>query len=146
MAIIAYTDGGCSGNPGPGAWAFILNREGERLDGSGRVEATTNNRMELTAVIKALEALQGHPVWRGLPVDVHTDSQYVQKGITQWVVSWVRNGWKTTARKPVKNQDLWKDLLSLTEALTVSWHWVKGHDGDPLNEACDSMVRNKLGI
>jgi len=139
-----YTDGGCSGNPGPGGWAFVLVAGQQRLQGSGAEPDTTNNRMELQAVIASLEELSRHETWRGRPVELFTDSQYVQKGISQWVLAWQRNGWRTQSRQPVKNQDLWKRLLALSSGLAVRWHWLKGHAGEALNEECDRLVQEAI--
>ena len=142
-AIRVFTDGGCSGNPGPGAWAFIIARDGGTAASSGAEPETTNNRMELTAVIRAFEALTevGHD--RG-SVEVHTDSQYVKKGITEWIHAWRRKGWRNSAGDPVKNRELWERLLELTDALEPDWHWVRGHAGDPLNEECDRLVQTEI--
>lgn len=139
--IVIYTDGGCSGNPGPGAWAYVLLRDGERFEASGAEPDTTNNRMELSAVIMALERLVGDPGLRKVPVELHTDSQYVQLGMTRWIAGWVRNGWKNASGDPVKNQDLWRRLQGTAEGLAITWHWVKGHEGDELNERCDELVQ-----
>ncbi|MCH3916160.1 MAG: ribonuclease HI [Spirochaetia bacterium] len=145
--LIMYTDGGCSGNPGVGGWAFVLAGEDghAEMEKSGGSRYTTNNKMELTAVIEGLkyclEAQAGK-------VTVHTDSQYVKNGITAWISNWKKNNWKTAARKPVKNQELWKELDSLNASLDVSWQWVKGHAGIELNERCDTLVgleMDKLG-
>jgi ribonuclease HI len=134
------TDGGCLGNPGPGGWAFVMRARGETLEKAGFAAATTNNRMELTAVTEALKELERRPGWAPLRVTVTTDSQYVQKGITEWILGWVRNGWKTSAKKPVKNVDLWTGLWELTRRRSVSWKWVMGHSGDIWNERCHSLV------
>ena len=142
--IRIYTDGGCWGNPGQGAWAFILLAGEERVQGRGGEQETTNNRMELTAVIAALEERARHPQWHGLPVAVYTDSQYVQKGISQWIQAWQRNGWRTKSREPVKNQDLWRRLLALSADVPVRWHWLQGHAGEPLNEECDRLVQETI--
>ena len=153
MAIEIHTDGGCIGNPGPGAWAYVIrryrdNENFEEITGTGFSEGTTNNRMELTAVIEALkkarEILHGNPVPGGGPVVLHTDSIYVKKGITEWIHRWESNGWKTAGKKPVKNKDLWQELKYLDDALTVSWQWVRGHAGNPLNEACDRAVQETI--
>ena len=138
-----YTDGGCLGNPGPGAWAFVIHASGKTVQRSGFQAATTNNRMELTAVIEALKALDSGQLPAG-PVEVTTDSQYVQKGITEWIRSWEKNGWRTSAKKPVKNDDLWKALLSLSRAREVKWHWVMGHSGNTWNETCHSLVEGEF--
>jgi ribonuclease HI len=142
-----YTDGGCSGNPGPGGWAFVIRQNHERTTGFGAEKQTTNNKMELTAVIKALEAVHGiagtvNP--GALSIQIYTDSQYVKNGITDWIFKWERNGWKTSGKEPVKNQELWKELKFLTTKYSVSWYWVKGHAGDELNELCDSLVRSEI--
>jgi ribonuclease HI len=138
------TDGGCIGNPGPGAWAFVIRSGSESLERSGFEPQTTNNRMELTAVRRALEELAVRPEWAGMPVTLTTDSQYVQKGITAWILTWVKNGWKTSAKKPVKNADLWMALWKLSGERAVSWNWVMGHSGDHWNEVCDRLVREEI--
>ena len=136
--ITAYTDGACSGNPGPGGWGVLILGEPPRRMCGGD-PATTNNRMELRA---AIEALRAHP--EGTAMTVHTDSQYVKNGVTQWVHGWKRNGWKTAARKPVKNQDLWQALDALATARDVTWAWVKGHAGDPGNEEADRLANEGM--
>ena len=144
MGIEVYTDGGCSGNPGPGGWAYVILVDGAQKKASGFHKDTTNNRMEITAVLMALGDIAGHDKWSGENVTVRTDSQYVKLGISEWIKNWERNGWKTSAKKPVKNQDLWKSLKSLSDTLSVSWEWLKGHAGDPMNELCDSMVQKEM--
>ena len=142
--IRIYTDGGCSGNPGPGAWAYIL-LEGEGgSHGSGFVHQTTNNRMELQAVIEALRKVHETSVWCLLEIEVFTDSQYVKNGISDWIHTWVQNGWRTRSKKPVKNQDLWQELMRLATPLKIHWHWLQGHAGDPYNEACDRLVQEAI--
>jgi len=131
-----FTDGACSGNPGPGGWGAILSYRGRRKELYGGAPDTTNNRMELTAAIRALEALK-----RPSAVDVYTDSQYVRGGITEWLAGWLKNGWKTSAKKPVKNADLWQELHQLTQRHDVDWHWVKGHAGHAENERADELAR-----
>ncbi|MFP4363795.1 MAG: ribonuclease HI [Spirochaetia bacterium] len=142
--IEIYTDGGCWGNPGPGGWAYIGEFDGERFQASGSDLATTNNKMELTAVIFALEYVFDVLNADKQKVRIHTDSQYVQKGITQWIDNWIKRGWKTAAKKPVKNSDLWKRLLVLREKGDVVFTWVKGHAGNQLNEACDRLVQEAI--
>ena len=137
--IEIYTDGGCHGNPGPGAWAFVARMESV-VERSGVEAMTTNNRMELQAVIEALREIMNADS-RSPSVIIHTDSQYVRNGITAWIRTWVRNGWKTTAKKPVKNQDLWIRLHELDGLVHPEWKWVRGHAGNPLNERCDAMVQ-----
>ena len=133
--VVVFADGACKGNPGPGGWGAIL-RMGEReKEIYGGEPATTNNRMELTAVIRALEALK-----RRCKVKVYTDSQYVQKGISEWLAQWKRRGWRTADRKPVKNEDLWRRLDELAQGHEVDWHWVKGHAGHPENERADALA------
>jgi ribonuclease HI len=134
-----YTDGACSGNPGPGGWGAILRWNGSEKELSGGERETTNNRMELMAAIVALESLT-----RPVPVRLHTDSQYVRDGITQWIAGWKRNGWKTAARKPVKNEDLWRRLDAAQAQHNVSWHWIRGHDGHPENERADELARGAI--
>ena len=142
--IEIYTDGGCSGNPGPGGWAFVLQADGKVIKKSGGEPDTTNNRMELTAVINALSEVKSDPGLSGKPVSIFTDSQYVKNGITAWINNWVRNGWKTSAKKPVKNREYWMRLKELADSADVSWNWVKGHAGNELNEECDSMVSAEM--
>lgn len=148
--IKLYTDGACSQNPGPGGWAFVMilkdlygtQDEQELLRGSGGEKLTTNNRMELMAVIQALTAYQKKilPEYAGYPLTLHTDSQYVQQGISSWIKKWKLNGWKTASREPVKNQDLWQQLDALAAQLSLEWMWVKGHAGNRYNELCDSLA------
>ncbi len=136
-----WTDGGCQGNPGPGAWAFVLREGGRTIERSGFDPRTTNNRMELTAVREALSEVAARGQSKALKVVVSTDSQYVQKGITEWIHTWSRNGWKTSGKKPVKNGELWVSLLELSRGLSVTWLWVMGHAGNEMNERCDSLVQ-----
>jgi ribonuclease HI len=131
-----YTDGSCSGNPGPGGWAAVLDYQGHRRELSGGEPATTNNRMEMTAAIVALETLR-----RPMTVRLHTDSTYLKDGITKWVHDWQARGWKTAAKKPVKNRDLWERLLAAFARHRVEWLWVRGHDGHPGNERADALAR-----
>jgi ribonuclease HI len=137
--VIAHTDGACSGNPGPGGWGAILEWDGHVKELSGGEELTTNNRMELMAAIMALESLK-----RPCDVEVHTDSQYLRDGVTGWIHGWKRNGWKTAAKKPVKNAELWQRLDEVAGRHTVSWHWVKGHAGHDLNERADELARQGM--
>ena len=143
-SLTVYTDGGCSGNPGPGAWAFVIATDGEPIRRSGGTRETTNNRMELSAVIKALEYVSGRPSLRSETIEVFTDSQYVKKGMTEWIKKWQLTGWKSSTKKPVKNQDLWKRLLALSDGFAIRWNWVPGHSGLKLNELCDSLVGQKI--
>jgi len=130
-----FTDGACRGNPGPGGWAALL-RSGEReLELSGGEKLTTNNRMELQAAIEALRALK-----RPSSVELHTDSNYVRDGITKWIHGWQRNGWRTADKKPVKNAELWQQLLDASAPHQVRWHWVKGHSGHPENDRVDALA------
>jgi ribonuclease HI len=130
-----FTDGACRGNPGPGGWAALL-RMGKRERELGGGEAlTTNNRMELVAAIRALQALK-----RPCRVELHTDSVYVRDGITKWIHGWQRNGWRTSDRKPVKNEELWRELLEAVATHQVRWHWVKGHSGHPENDRVDALA------
>jgi len=133
--VIVHTDGACSGNPGPGGWGAILSYGGNEKELKGGEPHTTNNRMELMAAISALEALK-----RPSTVEMHTDSQYVQQGISQWITKWKRNGWKTADKKPVKNVDLWQRLDAAMQQHNVKWHWVKGHAGHELNERADRLA------
>lgn len=130
-----FTDGSCRGNPGPGGWAALLRRGERELEISGGERATTNNRMELLAAIKALESLK-----RACLVELHTDSSYVRDGIMKWVHSWQLNGWRTADRKPVKNAELWKQLIEASGRHSVTWKWVKGHSGHPENERVDALA------
>ena len=133
--VYLYTDGACLGNPGPGGWGVVLNWDGQTRELSGGRTETTNNQMELTAVIRGLEALK-----RPVPLHIVTDSKYVMQGVTQWMQGWKRNGWRTTAKKPVANRELWEQLDSLLDRHQVSWEWVKGHSGHPQNERCDELA------
>ena len=134
-----FTDGACRGNPGPGGWGTLIRYNGHERELYGGETATTNNRMELLAVIRGLEALT-----RRCAVRVTTDSQYVKNGITQWIQNWKRNGWKTAARKAVKNADLWKLLEAEVTKHEVEWHWVKGHSGHPENELADRLANQGI--
>lgn len=142
--IDIYTDGGCHGNPGPGAWAYVINAGEEVIEASGGDTHTTNNKMELEAVIQALRVVVDRRSAHNL-VTVHTDSQYVKNGITTWITGWMRNGWMTAARKPVKNRDRWVRLHELSQIVQPQWQWVKGHAGDELNERCDALVQIEIG-
>ena len=133
--VTIYTDGACSGNPGPGGWGAILTWNDHARELSGGAADTTNNRMEMTAAIRALETLK-----RPCTVRLYTDSTYLKKGITEWIHKWKANGWRTSARKPVKNADLWRRLDKLLSTHDVSWHWVKGHAGHPENERADALA------
>ena len=130
-----FTDGSCRGNPGPGGWAALLRTAEKERELSGGEPLTTNNRMELTAAIRALQALK-----RPCRVQLHTDSQYVRDGITKWIHGWQRNGWRTSDRKPVKNADLWQELIGAVAPHRVEWHWVKGHSGHPENDRVDALA------
>lgn len=134
-----FTDGACSGNPGPGGWGAILRAKGQEKELYGGEPDTTNNRMELTAVIRALEALK-----RPVRARVHTDSQYVQKGISEWIHGWKRRGWKTAGKQPVKNEDLWRELERLAAQHDIEWRWVKGHAGHVENERADALARKGI--
>jgi len=148
-----YTDGGCSGNPGPGGWAYVMVLEtfqGAKVleEKSGGEKATTNNRMELTAVIESLRSLKtvsANPQ-SALPrrAVIYTDSQYVQKGITEWIHKWKKNAWRTSDKKPVKNQELWIELDSLAGEFSLGWEWVQGHAGIEYNERCDTLAQEEI--
>jgi len=133
--VEAWTDGGCRPNPGPGGWGAILRWKGHERELSGAEAETTNNRMELTAAIAALEALK-----RPSRVILHTDSEYLRNGITRWVTGWVRNNWRNASRDPVANMDLWQRLLEAEKRHAVEWRWVRGHAGDPMNERADALA------
>ena len=137
--IIIYTDGACRGNPGPGGWGALLQAGPHEKALCGGDAHTTNNRMELTAVIRALQALK-----RPSAVQIHTDSQYVQKGISQWIHNWKRNGWRTADKKPVKNAELWQRLDELAQTHELKWLWVKGHAGHPGNERADQLANRGI--
>ena len=137
--VVIHTDGACSGNPGPGGWGAVLHAGANEKELWGGELATTNNRMELMAAIQALEALK-----KPCKVELFTDSQYVQKGIHEWIHSWKRRGWKTADNKPVKNDDLWRRLDEARSRHDVSWRWVKGHAGHELNERADELARQGL--
>ncbi len=134
--VTIYTDGACSGNPGPGGWGAVLLYGSHERDLWGGEPATTNNRMELTAAIRSLEALT-----RPCRVELHTDSQYVRQGITEWLSGWKARGWRTASKAPVKNEDLWRRLDAARARHEVDWRWVKGHAGHPLNERADALAR-----
>ncbi|MGW9329436.1 ribonuclease HI [Bosea sp. NPDC055594] len=134
--VEVWTDGACSGNPGPGGWGAILSYKGKERELSGGEPLTTNNRMELMGAISALETLT-----RPCTVALHTDSQYLRQGITAWIHGWKRNGWKTADKKPVKNEELWKRLDAALKQHKIEWKWVKGHAGDEMNERADALAR-----
>ena len=139
-AILIYTDGACSGNPGPGGWGAVLIKDAHRKEINGGEAETTNNRMELRAAIEALNALKSAPS----KVVLYTDSNYVKGGITNWIHNWKKNGWKTANKKPVKNADLWQALDEAEEKHNVTWRWVKGHAGHPENERADELARDGI--
>ncbi len=141
MKIVSlYSDGACSKNPGPGGYAYILEYKGNKKEGSGFLEETTNNRMELLAIIRGLLALK-----ESCKVNVYTDSAYVHNAFDKgWIIAWQENGWKTAAKKPVENQDLWKQLLNATKDHLVYWHKVKGHSDDAYNNRCDELARGEI--
>jgi len=142
--LVVFTDGGCSGNPGPGGWAFVITEGGiEVVAKSGGDVQTTNNRMELTAVIEALRHILAQP-GEVASVQINTDSQYVKNGITQWIHNWKRNGWRTASKDPVKNKEYWIALDELSAKVPIRWQWVKGHAGIELNERCDALVRQEM--
>jgi ribonuclease HI len=137
--VSIWSDGACSGNPGPGGWGAVLKWNGHEKELKGGEAATTNNRMELSAAIAALEALKGKEA-----VDLYTDSQYLRGGVTGWIKGWKKNGWKTADKKPVKNVDLWQKLDGLSQRHDVAWHWVKGHAGTDGNERADELAREGM--
>jgi ribonuclease HI len=137
--VIIYTDGACSGNPGKGGWGAVLMYGQHKKEINGYEAETTNNRMELKAAIEALKIIK-----ENCEIDIYTDSQYVREGITNWVNKWLINGWKNADKKPVKNSDLWQELVHLTSNHLVHWHWVKGHSGNEYNELADTLARNAI--
>ncbi len=138
-AVIIHTDGACSGNPGPGGWGAVLQYGRTVRELKGGAPLTTNNQMELTAAIEALNALK-----RPCVVELHTDSQYVKNGLTKWIHGWKKNGWRTADRKPVKNVELWQALDVAVARHTIAWHWVKGHAGDAMNERADALANEGM--
>jgi len=137
--VTIYTDGACRGNPGPGGWAALLKYGTHEKELSGRASETTNNRMEMTAALKAMKSLK-----TPCQIDFFTDSEYLRKGITAWIANWKRRGWKTAAKKPVKNQDLWKSLDKAMDPHQITWHWVRGHAGNRENERVDQLARQAI--
>ena len=137
--VMLFTDGACRGNPGPGGWGVLIRTDRDERRLSGHEDNTTNNRMELTAVIEGLKSIEA-----GARIEVTTDSQYVQKGITEWIHNWKRRGWRTSNKQPVKNQDLWQALDSEVEKHHISWHWVRGHSGHPENEIADQLATQAI--
>ncbi len=134
--IKIWTDGSCLGNPGPGGWAFVATDGTNTAERSGGERNTTNNRMELMAVISALTAARKHKT-----IEIHTDSQYVKNGMQSWMKNWKKNNWRTADKKPVKNQDLWMKLDELSQSIELHWVWVRGHNGEEYNERCDELAR-----
>ncbi len=137
--VVVYTDGGCRGNPGPGGWGAVLQFGEHEKEIYGYEAETTNNRMELMAAISALELLS-----RTCEIELTTDSQYVRKGILEWMDGWKKRGWKTSAKKPVKNKDLWERLDAAVQSHNISWHWIKGHSGHPGNERADDLANRAM--
>ncbi|MCQ2562702.1 MAG: ribonuclease HI [Alphaproteobacteria bacterium] len=133
-----WTDGSCLGNPGPGGWAFVMTDSNQTIERSGGEQNTTNNKMELTAVIKALSVIT-----KNKEIEIHTDSQYVKNGMQSWLIKWKKNNWKTADKKPVKNQELWQQLDELSNKFIIHWIWVKGHAGETFNERVDTLARNE---
>ena len=142
--LVVYTDGGCHGNPGPGGWGCVIIDGKKEYPVSGGEKDTTNNRMELSAAINALKAIHSKDEWKNRQVKVYSDSQYVKNGITSWIKNWKKNGWKTAARKPVLNRELWIELDELYNSLNVQWSWVKGHAGIKYNEMCDELCQMEM--
>ena len=139
--IKIYTDGSCLENPGKGGWAAIINNDGDIKKVSGREKNTTNNRMELMALINALKEMNPNK-----KIEIYTDSQYVKLGITQWINTWLKNNWKTSKKEDVKNKDLWLELYNLNNSLDVKWNWVKAHAGNPLNEEVDLLAKKAANL
>jgi len=139
MSIVMYTDGACSGNPGPGGWGAVLMSGKHRKELFGGEKDTTNNRMEMMAVIRGAEAINN-----GSVIDIYTDSKYVMKGMMEWVEGWKKRGWKTASKQPVKNVDLWQQLEQALERHEVNWHWVKGHSGVAENDRADELARQGI--
>ena len=139
--ITIYTDGACSNNPGPGGWGGIILYENHRKEISGFEENTTNNVMELKAVIESLKVLN-----ENCNVNLYTDSKYIVDSITKWVYNWQKNGWRTSKKEPVKNKELLEDIINLSKIHNIEWHWVKGHDGNLLNEECDQLAKHQIII
>ena len=137
--VAIWTDGACSGNPGPGGWGALLRYGAQERELKGGEKLTTNNRMELTAAIEALESLK-----RPCVINLHTDSQYLRGGVSSWLSSWKRNGWRTADKKPVKNEDLWRRLDAAVQRHDIEWRWVKGHGGDQFNERADELAREGM--
>lgn len=137
--VYIFTDGACSGNPGPGGWGALVRRGDEEKELFGAEDETTNNRMEMKAAIEALKSLSP-----GATVELCTDSSYLKDGMTSWLSKWKENGWQTASKKPVKNQDLWQELDDLCRQFTLNWVWVKGHSGHPENERADTLARNAI--
>ena len=137
--VTIHTDGACSGNPGPGGWGAVLEHSSTIKELKGGAPLTTNNQMELTAAIEALNALK-----RPCTIELHTDSNYVKDGLNSWIHGWKKNGWKTAARKPVKNVELWQALDAAVQRHTINWHWVKGHNGDAMNERADQLANEGM--
>jgi ribonuclease HI len=137
--VVIHTDGACSGNPGPGGWGAVLQWNSTVKELKGGEPLTTNNRMELTAAIEALNALK-----RPVEIELHTDSMYLKDGLTKWINGWKRNGWRTAAKKPVKNVELWQSLDEAVARHRIDWHWVKGHNNDPMNERADALANEGM--
>lgn len=139
IPVVIYTDGACSGNPGPGGWGALLKQDDLSLELSGGDPATTNNRMEMLAAIEAVQFLP-----HGIAVEIYTDSAYLKDGMQSWLANWKKRGWKTATGQPVKNQDLWQKLDALNQTYKIAWHWIKGHAGHPGNERADALARNAI--
>lgn len=142
--LVVYTDGGCSGNPGPGGWGCVIIDGKDEKTFSGGDHLTTNNKMELTAAIQALYEVTKNPLWKNRKIQMYSDSQYVKNGITSWIKNWKKNGWKTSNKKPVLNKDLWIRLDELYTPLEIEWQWVKGHAGVKYNEICDQLCQKEI--
>ena len=140
-----HTDGGCLGNPGPGGWAFVISNNNNILQKAGSEKFTTNNKMELRAVIEAVKFIVSNNEYLNIDADIYTDSKYVKNGITVWINNWIKNGWKTAQKKPVKNKELWIELKEWSDKKNIRWHWEPGHSDSEFNNMCHDLVQEEIG-